>query len=79
MIKRFGEGSGYGVVLNTSLNLKGEPIVEAPSHAFNTFTRSEMDVLFLNNYIVGKEAKRIISETRFQLHDRGDSVVGMLS
>jgi predicted NodU family carbamoyl transferase len=79
VIQRFGEGSGYQVVLNTSFNLKGEPIVEDPSHAFNTFSRSEMDVLFLNNYVVTKDAKKIISETRFALHDKGDSVVGMLS
>jgi carbamoyltransferase len=79
IIKRFGEGSGYSCILNTSFNLKGEPIVEHPSHAFNTFSRSEMDVLFLNNYIVTKDAKKIISETKFALHDRGASVVGMLS
>jgi carbamoyltransferase len=54
MIQRFGEGSGYPVVLNTSFNLKGEPIVEHPSHAFNTFSLSGMDVLFLENYVVGE-------------------------
>ena len=79
IIKRFGEGSGYSCVLNTSFNLKGEPIVEDPSHAFNTFSRSEMDVLFLRNYIVNKEAKKIISETKFSIHDKGASVVGMLT
>ena len=79
MIQRFGEGSGYPVIMNTSFNLKGEPIVEEPAHAFNTFSRSEMDVLYMNNYIVGKDAKKIISETRFQLFDRGDTVTEMLS
>ncbi len=78
IIKRFGQ-SRLPVVLNTSFNLKGEPIVEDPSHAFNTFSRSEMDVLFMNNYVVTKEAKKIISETKFAIHDKGDSVVGMLS
>ena len=38
MIERFGEITGVPVVMNTSFNLKGEPIVEHPSHAFNTFS-----------------------------------------
>ncbi len=79
MIKRFGQGTGRSVVLNTSFNLKGEPIVEEPAHAFNTFSRSEMDVLFLRNYVIRKDAKKLISDTRFALHDRGDTVVGMVS
>ena len=79
MIKRFGEGSGYPVVLNTSFNLKGEPIVEAPSHAFNTFSLSGMDVLFLQNYIVHKDSKKILKRTKFALRHDGDTVTEMLS
>jgi carbamoyltransferase len=79
MIKRFGEGSGYPVVLNTSFNLKGEPIVEHPSHAFNTFSLSGMDVLYLENFVVGKEAKKVLQRTKFALRHDGDTVVGMLS
>ena len=79
MIQRFGEGSGYPVVLNTSFNLKGEPIVEDPSHAFNTFSLSGMDVLFLENYVVPKEAKKVLKRTKFALRHAGDTVVGLLS
>jgi carbamoyltransferase len=79
MIQRFGEGSGYPVVLNTSFNLKGEPIVEDPSHAFNTFSLSGMDTLYLGNYVVQKEAKRVLKRTKFALRHEGDTVVGMLS
>ena len=79
MIRRFGEGSGYPVVLNTSFNLKGEPIVEDPSHAFNTFSLSGMDVLFLENYVVQKEAKKVLRRTKFALRHEGDTVVGLLS
>jgi hypothetical protein len=40
--------------LNTSFNLKGEPIVNAPANAFNTFLRSEMDSLVLGNSLIEK-------------------------
>jgi carbamoyltransferase len=79
MIERFGELTGVPVVMNTSFNLKGEPIVEAPDHAFNTFSLSGMDYLFLNNYVIGAEAKKKIAETRFTLRQEGDSVTEMVS
>ena len=79
MIERFGQGSGYPVVMNTSFNLKGEPIVEDPSHAFNTFSLSGMDVLFLENYVIGKEAKKVLKKTKFALRHDGDTVTEMLS
>jgi carbamoyltransferase len=79
MIERFGELTGVPVIMNTSFNLKGEPIVEDPSHAFNTFSLSGMDLLFLNNYVVRAEAKKKIAETRFALRHEGDSVTQMVS
>jgi len=79
MIERFGEITGVPVVMNTSFNLKGEPIVEDPSHAFNTFSLSGMDFLFMNNYVVRAEAKKKIAETRFTLRHEGDSVTAMVS
>ncbi|MAB80662.1 MAG: hypothetical protein CMJ89_15025 [Planctomycetes bacterium] len=79
VIERFGEITGVPVVMNTSFNLKGEPIVEDPSHAFNTFSLSGMDLLFLNNYIVRADAKKKIAETRFALRHQGDSVTEMVS
>jgi carbamoyltransferase len=54
LIRRFGEASGVPVVLNTSFNLKGEPIVTTPDNALNTFFASEMDTLVLGNHIVHK-------------------------
>lgn len=80
MIEKFGEATGVPVVLNTSFNLKGEPIVETPANAFNTFTRSEMDVLYLGNFVIEKDAKKkIVEDSRFVLRHEGDSVVGMVS
>jgi carbamoyltransferase len=79
IIERFGKLTGVPVIMNTSFNLKGEPIVEDPSHAFNTFSLSGMDYLFLNNFVVGAGAKKKIAETRFNLRHEGDSVTQMVS
>jgi carbamoyltransferase len=79
MIERFGELTGVPVVMNTSFNLKGEPIVEHPSHAFNTFSLSGMDYLFLENFIIDKSQKKKIAETKFTLRHEGDSVTEMVS
>jgi len=54
LIERFGQATGVPVVLNTSFNLKGEPIVNTPANAFNTFSKSEMDALVLENFLVEK-------------------------
>lgn len=55
LIKTFGEVTGVPVLLNTSFNLKGEPIVNTPREAFNTFSKSGMDVLVLGDYLVRKD------------------------
>jgi len=41
-------------VLNTSFNLKGDPIVSTPADALDTFARSGMDLLLLENFVVRK-------------------------
>jgi carbamoyltransferase len=56
LIERFGQATGVPVILNTSFNLRGEPIVTTPANAFNTFFKSEMDCLVLDNYIVEKSS-----------------------
>jgi carbamoyltransferase len=54
LIERFGQATGVPVVLNTSFNLKGEPIVTTPANAHNTFVKSDMDLLVLGNVLVRK-------------------------
>ena len=56
LIERFGKATGVPVLLNTSFNLKGEPIVNTPAEAFATFARSGMDVLVLGDHVVEKRA-----------------------
>jgi carbamoyltransferase len=54
LIERFGQATGVPVVLNTSFNLKGEPIVTTPANAHYTFSKSDMDLLVLGNVLVRK-------------------------
>jgi carbamoyltransferase len=54
LIECLGQATGVPVVMNTSFNLKGEPIVNTPKEAFQTFSRSDMDVLVLDNYLIEK-------------------------
>ncbi len=79
MVEHFGELTGVPVVMNTSFNLKGEPIVDHPSHAFNTFSLSGMDLLLMNNYIVTDKAKKKIAETKFVLRHEGDTITELVS
>jgi carbamoyltransferase len=54
LIERFGQASGVPVIMNTSFNLKGEPIVTTPANAFSTFSRSGMDALVMGNCVIRK-------------------------
>lgn len=53
-IKAFGERTGVPVIMNTSFNLRGEPIVNTPTDAVRTFFSSGMDALVIGNYLVEK-------------------------
>lgn len=55
LIRRFYERTGCPVIINTSFNVRGEPIVESPMDAYRCFMRTEMDVLILGNCILLKE------------------------
>ena len=54
LIKRFGQKTGIPIILNTSFNLKGEPIVNTIEEAYSTFIRSGLDSLVVGNYILKK-------------------------
>ena len=58
LVETFGKATGVPVLLNTSFNLRGEPIVNTPAEAFNTFHHSGMDVLVLGDYVVEKAPAR---------------------
>ncbi len=54
LIKEFKKITGVSVVLNTSFNLKGEPIVCTPEEAYNNFIKTPMDYLVLGNFLISK-------------------------
>ncbi|MFO7654018.1 MAG: carbamoyltransferase [Candidatus Krumholzibacteriia bacterium] len=54
LISRFKELTGYGVLVNTSFNVRGEPIVCTPGDAYRCFMRTEMDLLVLQECILEK-------------------------
>lgn len=54
LIKAFFDISGCPVVINTSFNVRGEPIVNRPSEALNCFMTTEMDVLVIENFLIKK-------------------------
>ncbi len=54
VIKRFGEITGVPVVMNTSFNLKGEPVVNSPRDAVRTFYSSGLDALAIGNFLIEK-------------------------
>ena len=56
LIKRFGELTGVPVVINTSFNVRGEPIVCTPRDAYNTFVKTGIDVLVIGDYVVTQKA-----------------------
>jgi carbamoyltransferase len=55
LIRDFEALSGVPVLVNTSLNLRGEPIACSPEDALSCFERSEMDFLVMGNWVVEKK------------------------
>jgi carbamoyltransferase len=55
LIKEFYKQTGCPVIVNTSFNVRGEPIVESPEDAYRCFMRTNMDYLVLENFLLDKE------------------------
>ncbi len=55
LISEFKKVTGMGVVVNTSFNVRGEPIVMTPNDAYRCFMRTEMDYLAVGNYLFCKK------------------------
>lgn len=54
LINKFKEKTGYGVVVNTSFNVRGEPIICTPEDAYRCFMRTEMDYLVIGDFLYTK-------------------------
>lgn len=60
LICEFGRRTGVPVLLNTSFNVRGEPIVCTPREAFNSFSHTDMDYLVLGTALVPASSKRAL-------------------
>ena len=61
LIKSFEELTGCGIIVNTSFNVRDEPIVNTPMDAYRCFMNTEMDVLVLEDYFILKEEQAKIN------------------
>jgi carbamoyltransferase len=59
LIERFGQKTGCPVVVNTSFNVRGEPIVCTPEDAYRCFTRTNMDFLVLGPYVIDRSRQSL--------------------
>jgi carbamoyltransferase len=64
LLKAFENKTGCGVLVNTSFNVRGEPIVCTPADAYRCFMRTEIDVLVLENCLLHKaDQKPLVGDT----------------
>lgn len=59
LIRKFGERTGVPVLLNTSFNVRGEPIVCTPENAYNTFVNTGIDALAIGSYLVTEKPAEV--------------------
>lgn len=62
LIEQFEKNTGYAVIINTSFNVRGEPIVCTPEDAYKCFMRTNIDYLVLGNYLLAKEDQTPLKE-----------------
>jgi carbamoyltransferase len=55
LVEKFDQATGVPVLMNTSFNLRGEPIVNTPANAYNTFSKSGIDMLVVGRCLVTKD------------------------
>jgi len=62
LINAFKTVTGYGVIVNTSFNVRGEPIVRTPEDAFICFMRTEMDYLVIGDFLFDKKEQQALRD-----------------
>ncbi len=66
LLKQFGELTGYAVLVNTSFNVRGEPIVCSPADAWRCFMQTDMDFLVMGNQLLDKRHQAITAAAPVQ-------------
>ena len=72
MLTKFNDKYGCAVIVNTSFNVRGEPIVCTPEDAYTCFMRTQMDYLIMGNYLLDKKEQKSLKgdsdwQTEFEL------------
>ena len=62
LLNAFKEITGIGILINTSFNVRGEPIVCSPEDAYKCFMRTELDYLVINNVVFDKREQPVWNE-----------------
>jgi len=62
LIAKFYEKYKCPVIINTSFNVKGEPIVLTPQEAYQCFMRTNMDYVVLNNFLISKKEQKLLDD-----------------
>jgi carbamoyltransferase len=65
LISAFNKLTGCSVIINTSFNVRGEPIVCSPLDAFKCFMKTEADCLALENFLIYKNEQKLMSDEKF--------------
>jgi carbamoyltransferase len=63
-ISKFDKKYGCGVIVNTSFNVRGEPIVCTPEEAYKCFMRTDMDYLIMGNYLLNKKEQKPLGDDK---------------
>jgi carbamoyltransferase len=71
VIKKFDELYGCAVVINTSFNVRGEPIACAPQDAYRCFMRTNMDYLLMGSFLLEKKEQKPLEKNRDWLREYG--------
>jgi carbamoyltransferase len=69
LLQAFEAQTGCGVLINTSFNVRGEPIVCTPEDAYRCFMRTEMDVLVLENCVLLKDQQKPVPKDTAWMHE----------
>ena len=71
LLKAFERKTGYGILINTSFNVRGEPIVCTPEDAYRCFMRTEMDYLVLGSCLLDKKQQPKLADQQDWRKDFG--------
>jgi carbamoyltransferase len=72
LISAYKNLTGLGLIVNTSFNVRGEPIVCTPSDAYRCFMNTEMDYLVMGNYVFAKTAQRDAANPKWKTDFKKD-------